>query len=566
MTPQQWPAARDFQEAIQNPSYSFTDPGLRALTPALDRLGMPIVTSGQFAYVFKLNEPSGSSAQAVRCFRGFLGDREQRYRAINKHLDSTLIPCVAGFDYDSEGISVLGRHYPIMVMEWINGLPLDVYIGDVFQRPDVLRYLADLWLKVIASLKSAGVSHGDLQHGNIIIQNEDLRLVDLDGMFVPEMAGWRASEVGHRHYQHLKRSVQHFANGLDNFSALVIYISFLAIAEAPELWREFHDENLIFTETDYKEPGSSKLFGKLKTIGAVRSFVTTLEAACGRGPLDCPYLLDLVAPPSKLPAWMRQAPVVQTKTLTREAQAKSNVPPSVQTQFRREVIGPASAPAAPGWQYGPPGPSHSTAGSTTAPIAPSVAARLPQLSVVSPEFFSRPVFSQALNYATAWLVWSWLWFPVLFAVLHNAGSTAQAAGLMTLGCYVMFCYLVSYRAVTRAVSPQMAPPKPIPVVNVSGQQPLYPYQSQGTTASPIPVVKGPARQPPYRPQYQSSTTGSRSSSGAGSVSFVGSRVSQIYHSPTCSWAYKIRARNRITFASAAQASSRGFRPCGVCRP
>ena len=77
MTPQRWPASRDFQEAIQNPSYCFTDAELRCLVPALDKLGMPVVTSGQFAYVFKLNDVSGMGTQAIRCFRGFLGDRQQ---------------------------------------------------------------------------------------------------------------------------------------------------------------------------------------------------------------------------------------------------------------------------------------------------------------------------------------------------------------------------------------------------------------------------------------------------------------------------------------------------------
>jgi tRNA A-37 threonylcarbamoyl transferase component Bud32 len=66
-------------------------------------------------------------------------------------------------------------------MEWINGLPLDVYMAEVFQRADVLKFLADLWLKTVGSLRTAGVAHGDLQHGNIIIQNGNIRLVDLDG-------------------------------------------------------------------------------------------------------------------------------------------------------------------------------------------------------------------------------------------------------------------------------------------------------------------------------------------------------------------------------------------------
>jgi hypothetical protein len=91
MNHSQWPRSSDFVESIQNPLICFSEPALRCLVPALDKFGMPVVTSGQFAYVFKLNDPKGGKAQAVRCFRGFSADREQRYKAINAHLDRVAI-------------------------------------------------------------------------------------------------------------------------------------------------------------------------------------------------------------------------------------------------------------------------------------------------------------------------------------------------------------------------------------------------------------------------------------------------------------------------------------------
>jgi hypothetical protein len=537
MSPQQWPAARDFQEAIQNPSHSFLDAELRGLTPALDRLGMPIVTSGQFAYVFKLNDATGSGAQAVRCFRGFLGDRQQRYQAIDEHLDRTSIPSVASFDYDPEGIIVLGSKYPILVMEWISGLPLDVHIGDVFQRTDVLKYLAESWLKIVESLNVAGVSHGDLQHGNIIVQNDELRLVDLDGMFVPKMAGWRASELGHQHYQNPRRSTQHFGVGLDNFSSLVIYVSFLAIAESPELWRDFHDENLIFTKADFRDPTSSPLFGKLKKLNGVQKFTEVLADACVRDPLKCPYLLDLVAPPSKLPGWMRKAPVVQTKTLTREAQAKSGVPPPVPAQFRREVTGRVSTGPAPWWQQ--------SSVATPAPAAPQTGAFIPPTvtrPAIPPDFFSRAVLGEALNYSVAWLVWIWIWFPTLFALFSGMGAAAQQAGIMTAVSYLLCCNVVAYKRSCQAIYQPPTTPPLIPVVNVPP-----------TSSTP-------------RTKYSPRAVPSGGPTPSTAIGFVGNRVSQVYHVPSCGWANKIRARNRVYFASSSQASSRGFRPCGICKP
>src|SRR5262249_28718302 len=149
--------------------------------------------------VFKLNRANGAGAVAVRCFRGFLGDREERYHRISHHLGKVSAPSLVGFEYDPLGITVLGRKYPILKMEWVNGLPLDVYAGEVFQR-----------------------------------------------------------------------------------------------GELPELWTEFHDENLIFTKKDFQAPSTSSLFAKLKKLRSVQQLVGVLEKACRQDPLDCPCILDLV--------------------------------------------------------------------------------------------------------------------------------------------------------------------------------------------------------------------------------------------------------------------------------
>ena len=196
-----------------------------------------------------------------------MGDREQRYKAIDQHLDSVAVPAVASFEYDSTGILVGSNRYPTLVMEWIDGPTLDVYLDAVIQNRSVILNLADQWIKVVNSLRAAKIAHGDLQHGNIIVQNGLLRLVDLDGMFVPSMSQMISSELGHRHYQHPRRDEFFFNCDLDNFSALVIYLSLITLAERPDLWKKFHDENLIFTRADFLSPSNSIVFSEIRKIG-----------------------------------------------------------------------------------------------------------------------------------------------------------------------------------------------------------------------------------------------------------------------------------------------------------
>lgn len=165
-----WPAANEYMQAIQNPQVCFSDTTLRLGRPALDRLGMPVVMSGNFAYVFKLHV--GNGARAIKCFRQFLGEREARYRAIDQHLDTHRVPALAQFEYDSDGIVVAGKRYPIVIMEWVDGNTLDTYIGTLIKQQKAkghLRPLADQWSELVSRLESADVAHGDLQHGNVIV-------------------------------------------------------------------------------------------------------------------------------------------------------------------------------------------------------------------------------------------------------------------------------------------------------------------------------------------------------------------------------------------------------------
>jgi hypothetical protein len=295
-----WPSPRDFWEAIQTPQLCFTDPGLRTSKPALDKLGLPLVASGGFASVFKLNAATGTSAKAIRCFRGSLGDRERRYQELSTHLTRYRDNPLASFQYVADGMSVGGRKYPILVMDWIEGSTLDVYIAGILKLPNAkqhLRHLAEQWLHVMSALKERSAAHGDLQHGNILVNDGAYTLVDFDGFFVPSLAGLKAIETGHANYQHPQRRAEYFNGTLDRFAGLVIYVSLIALDRQPQLWSKYHDENLLFKRADFETPRQSALLREIKGLDPeCRRLAEVLERACAAPPADCPFLLDLVSP------------------------------------------------------------------------------------------------------------------------------------------------------------------------------------------------------------------------------------------------------------------------------
>ena len=94
------------------------------------------------------------------------------------------MPC----NYVQNAIMTARGMRPAIVMDWVEADSLEKYIGSNIDRPAVLMELANDFLRMTTALHKSGISHGDLQHGNIIVRfNGELTLVDYDSMYVPGM-------------------------------------------------------------------------------------------------------------------------------------------------------------------------------------------------------------------------------------------------------------------------------------------------------------------------------------------------------------------------------------------
>jgi hypothetical protein len=557
LAPTYWPSARHFAEAIQCPGLCFSNPHLRDTLPAVDRLGMPLVTSGQFAYVYKL-KPSAGGAYAVRCFRGHLGDRERRYQLIDEHLRRHRIPALAGFNYEPQGILVSGRRFPILSMEWVAGPTLDVYLDEVVNRKDVLLHLADEWVRLMQSLREAEVAHGDLQHGNIIVERGALRLVDLDGMFVPAMSGWQAGEVGHQHYQHPARDAAFFDARLDNFSSLVIYLSLVSLAERPELWAEYHDENLIFTKSDFVAPNASALFDKIKSIGPEqRRLAEALETAALKHPTAAPSVLELVGriEKKKLPSWMAAPPGMDIAGRSREATpAEATALGARHTQWTSWQPGRFNRPL-------PTTPSSNAVQSVFSGPASGQAVASPVTKITrdpSDIGHNALAYSKELGGKMAAFWWLFLfgcrWIP---AAIFDMNEFAAMVLIAIFGVAAILIYGVVRASIEaqaaqhklnsssggiNALPPAARAPSPLP---------FWLWSMPTTSAQGVPASQAVQAPPPAT---------------ALNAPVVGSRVLAIYHLPTCEWALKISQQNCVGFHSTAMAQAAGYHPCQVCTP
>jgi hypothetical protein len=300
-----WPQATDYNAAVQNPALCFADADLRGGRVAADVFGLPRPHAGSFADVYQVTDAGGVS-WAVKCFTRPAGGLRQRYQAVSDFLGGRALPFLVDFVYLEEGIRVGGRWFPVVKMRWVEGLRLNAFVAEHLDRPAVLEALAGLWLRLGQEMREAGLAHGDLQHGNVLLvpgsraASLALRLIDYDGLWVPALAGLPSGEVGHPGYQHPARAdAGLYDAGMDRFPLLVVYTALRCLrAGGAALWRR-HDtgENLLFREGDFCHPGRSRLWPELFGLpdAEARALAGHLLLAA-RGPAaDVPELDELLA-------------------------------------------------------------------------------------------------------------------------------------------------------------------------------------------------------------------------------------------------------------------------------
>jgi len=262
-----WPTPQDYFLAIQSPNLCFTDPELRAGILKTGAMGLPSPYTGGFACVYELHLAGGKGKWAVRCFLGAVADQQRRYAEISRALGAANLPYTIKFRYQPAGIRVNGRLLPLVDMEWLTGDLLGEYVQRNLGNSARIGQLAQKWAAMIAALRAKQIAHGDLQHGNIILVNDEIRLIDYDGMYVPALSGLPSIEGGNRNYQHPKRGGL-FGPNVDNFSAWLIYASLRILEVAPDTYsfsRDLGRDNcLIFSSEDLERPAVSPLFGSLR--------------------------------------------------------------------------------------------------------------------------------------------------------------------------------------------------------------------------------------------------------------------------------------------------------------
>ena len=296
-----YPQIVEYHEAVQHPSQAFTDPELKQGAVAENNLGLPLVMSGGFALTYAVTTPRRKCA--VRCFHREIPAIQQKYDAISKNLRSLTNGCFVYFDFQQSGISVRQQTFPIVRMDWVEGDTLGIWLDKHFDDPRALEKARTDFAAIARFLELKGIAHGDIQNGNVMVANGDIKLIDYDGMFVPGMRPGNGSETGHKHFQHPDRRVSHFGPGMDRFSFIALDLSLKAVIEDKSLYSKFREggETIIFKANDFADPANSEIFQRLLAMPKLKEQARRFAAIC-EAPLTAIPTLDEYLAGRNIPA------------------------------------------------------------------------------------------------------------------------------------------------------------------------------------------------------------------------------------------------------------------------
>ena len=263
-----YPLISEYLEAIKHSEDNFNV--LITLRPVYDEAGEIVMSSGNFAVVFKMKDESSGKLYAVKCFLREQEGRDIAYQQITDELEYVSSNYLCSIKYFQKELFVdstvsSDTEFPVLVMDWAEGVTLDKYVHQHISDKYALQLITYQFCKMAAWLMSQPFAHGDLKPDNILVTEDGaLVLVDYDGMYVPAMQGQKARELGSPDYRHPLRTEDCFNEHIDDFPLALIGMSLKAIAlDTSLLQNNARSDSLLFSESDFQNIGECLMMKSL---------------------------------------------------------------------------------------------------------------------------------------------------------------------------------------------------------------------------------------------------------------------------------------------------------------
>lgn len=278
-----YPLISEYIEAIKSAEDNFEE--LSYLRPVLGDDGLPVMTSGNFAVVFKMKDEQSGKFYAVKCFTKEQEGRSESYKLIADELEFVSSNYLTPIRFLEKELFVdtdqtTETEFPVLLMDWIEGKTLDKYIYENLGDQYALEMLTYRFCKLAMWLLTQPFAHGDLKPDNILVNKDgSIVLVDYDGMYVPAMKGQKARELGSPNFRHPQRTEEQFDENIDDFTIALIALSLKAFCLNKDLINDYcTNDYFIFKEKDYACINSCETMNSILNLAQDKELQSLLGA------------------------------------------------------------------------------------------------------------------------------------------------------------------------------------------------------------------------------------------------------------------------------------------------
>lgn len=169
-------------------------------------------------------------------------------------------------DDDAGGTTEVG----VTVGEWIEGRTLADEILDAVVERDAERLarLSAEFDRLALALLGQEWAHGDLKPENIVCSPNGMRLIDIDSIYTPELAGLTTTQLGTEGYRHPSRTESDFDRHLDDYPIALISTTLAALALDYDLYRRNDRGDGVLIDPSEAVAGTSAIVAEIERLFA----------------------------------------------------------------------------------------------------------------------------------------------------------------------------------------------------------------------------------------------------------------------------------------------------------
>lgn len=299
----------------------------------------PLFYPGGFCVGVKLVK-NGAEPKCLRCWHTEINgetDLLGRMREISDSINQrpSLNRYLVNYEVVDELLQVGDKVIPGIVMDWVEGEPLNLYLKNLGHSPGDLKKLAENFKNMCNCFAVQGAAHGDLSGPNIMIRDNEPVLVDYDSMYFKEDGQKPKTIDGTPSFQHPGRSAHPYMElCCDNFSQHVIYVTLLILSEISDARGEvdpkeklYFDREDMLSADDFKSSNNTKRAYALGNL-SINKELDIIETSLRGKYLEVPPLeAPISSPRQRRPSQPTNPPSPSTtKRLTQPANPHSTRP------------------------------------------------------------------------------------------------------------------------------------------------------------------------------------------------------------------------------------------------